>query len=220
MTDTVTQLDSSFQKRLDDFSAKASLADRARMKALAGILLAIDSNLDRSVKFDLVRSTIDMLVSSVQAACLIKAMDCHRDTKVPLDSVVAIMACRFCDTACRDEDRFSNLMPAARAQQGSSRWLRPAPKPSLSTGPDAFGGTRSTRSAKLRRRLKAFRFRAARIVTARCSKSTSQSGGLVSTPMKPTAVPVTAPLSNGGAASVSRRFSMPRPPTKLSQEGQ
>jgi hypothetical protein len=89
---------------------KSSMAQKLMIKAMAGFTVMMDSHLDRAVKFDAIKATIDMIMSGSELHAFNTLQKCNKDTQVPIDAVLSIMALSVIDELHRRELRFNTMM--------------------------------------------------------------------------------------------------------------
>jgi hypothetical protein len=94
----------------EDMFEKSSTAQKLIIKALAGLTVVMDSNLDRSVKFDAFKATIDMIMTGAELHALNTLRSCQKDTQAPFELIHPMMALRAIDDLHKRELRFNTIM--------------------------------------------------------------------------------------------------------------
>jgi hypothetical protein len=98
------------QAAAEDMFEKSSTAQKLIIKSLAGLTVVMDSNLDRSVKFDAFKATVEMIASGSELHALHTLRTCQKETQAPLELIHPMMALRAIDDLHKRELRFNTLM--------------------------------------------------------------------------------------------------------------
>jgi hypothetical protein len=95
---------------LKEIFEKSSMAQKLIMKALAGLTVVMGSNLDRSVKFDAMKATVDMIITGAELHAFKTLQKGNRDTEAPLDVLLSILGLSAIDDFEKRERRFNTMM--------------------------------------------------------------------------------------------------------------
>jgi hypothetical protein len=110
MNDATREQQTAPDIKLQDMFEKSSVTQKLIIKALAGLTIMIDSNLDRSIKFDAMKATIEMVISGAEYYALDSLHKCNKETQAPLELIHPMMALRAIDDLHKSELRFNTMM--------------------------------------------------------------------------------------------------------------
>jgi hypothetical protein len=110
MTAATREQQATAEARLEEMFEKGSMAQKLVMKALAGFTVMMDSKLDRSVRFDGFKATVDMVIKGAELHALNTLRKCANETQAPLEFVHGIMGLRAIDDLDESERRFNTMM--------------------------------------------------------------------------------------------------------------
>jgi hypothetical protein len=110
MNDATREQEATTGDKLKDMFDKSSIVDKVYLKALAGLTVMMDSKLDRSIRFDAMKATVEMISKGGEYNALRALRDYHEETEAPLEVAHALMALNAIDELHRRELRFNTMM--------------------------------------------------------------------------------------------------------------
>lgn len=95
---------------IEDMFKKSSMMQKLTMKALAGLMVVIDSKLDRNIKFDTIKATLEMIACGGEYQALDALRACNKETQAPLEVTHSVMALCTIEDLQKRELRFNTMM--------------------------------------------------------------------------------------------------------------